>query len=366
MVMPARQIVHGVVSLEECSLRDLADVLVLDQVVDVRSVATSGDQPRQAEFGEVLRDGSRTGTDVLGEAVHRVLTVEQCPDDPKPGRIGEQLEQIDGDRDLGVVGIYSLHSNAYSSALWLWHAGAGRRRGDQVTRVMQIISLVPSVTETLIAWQRPPMACTRFCEQPDLLHVGGTKDPDIDRIVELEPDLVIVDAEENRREDYDALVSQGIRVHVLHVRSLADVDPTMQRLAHRIEAEWVPTTYGRGPEPVRLRAFVPIWRRPWMALGTPTYGASLLALLGVATVFADDGPYPTVLLDDVMARHPDVVLAPSEPYPFTARQLPELSSVAPTVFVDGKDLFWWGTRTAGAVQRLAGVLAEVAPAERPT
>ncbi len=74
-----------------------------------------------------------------------------------------------------------------------------------------------------------------------------------------------------------------------------------------------------------MTAFVPIWRRPWMALGMPTYGASLLAHLGVATVFGDDGPYPTIELEDAIVRHPDVVLAPSEPYPFTRRQLPELS-----------------------------------------
>jgi hypothetical protein len=88
----------------------------------------------------------------------------------------------------------------------------------------------------------------------------------------------------------------------------------------------------------------------------PTYGASLLAHLGVTSVFAGDGPYPTVELDDAIARRPDVVLAPSEPYPFTRRQLPELSSVAPTTFVDGKDLFWWGARTPGAIERLSEVL----------
>jgi hypothetical protein len=51
------------------------------------------------------------------------------------------------------------------------------------------------------------------------------------------------------------------------------------------------------------------------------------------------------------------VLAPSGPYPFTKRQLPELESVAPTVLVDGKDLFWWGVRTASALGRLAASLA---------
>jgi hypothetical protein len=70
---------------------------------------------------------------------------------------------------------------------------------------MKIVSLVPSVTETLLAWNIEPTACTRFCEQPSLRHVGGTKDPDIAAIVELKPDLVVVDREENRKEDAEAL-----------------------------------------------------------------------------------------------------------------------------------------------------------------
>jgi ABC-type Fe3+-hydroxamate transport system substrate-binding protein len=223
---------------------------------------------------------------------------------------------------------------------------------------MNIVSLVPSATETLISWGHPPVACTRFCEQPDLPHVGGTKDPNIDKIVELGPDLVVVDEEENRREDHDALVARGVPVHVFRIRSLEDVNPAMEELSHRIGARCQPFILPQ-PEITRITAFVPIWRRPWMALGMPTYGASLLAHLGVATEFGDDGPYPTVELDDAIARHPDVVLAPSEPYPFTRRQLPELSSVAPTTFIDGKDLFWWGARTPGAVERLSAVLEDL-------
>jgi ABC-type Fe3+-hydroxamate transport system substrate-binding protein len=221
---------------------------------------------------------------------------------------------------------------------------------------MDVVSLVPSVTETLLAWGIEPVACTRFCEQPSRMQVGGTKDPDIEQIVSLRPDLVVVDEEENRREDYDALVAAGLHVHVLAIRDLADVDPAMNELAQRVGGYWEPVP-ARPPRPNRARAFVPIWRRPWMALGAPTYGTSVLTALGIENVFADD-PYPTVTLDEAAERHPGVVLAPSEPYPFTRRQLPELESVAPTVFIDGKDLFWWGARTTGALERLEAALSE--------
>jgi len=221
---------------------------------------------------------------------------------------------------------------------------------------VRIVSLVPSVTETLAAWGEDPVACTRFCERPDLPHVGGTKDPDIARIVELEPDLVVMDAEENRREDYDALVGVGTHVLGLHVRSLKDVAAEVSKLATRIGVTW---SSAQLPEAIaqHAQAFVPIWRRPWMALGAPTYGTSLLAHLGVANVFADRGPYPEVSLEEAAQRGPDVVLAPSEPYPFTTRQLPELRTVGPTVLVDGKDLFWWGVRTPDAISRLRDVVA---------
>jgi ABC-type Fe3+-hydroxamate transport system substrate-binding protein len=215
---------------------------------------------------------------------------------------------------------------------------------------------VPSITETLSSWGRTPVACTRFCERPDLPHVGGTKDPRIDDIVAWAPDLVVVDAEENRREDYEALVARGVPVHCTRVRTVADVVPTFVALARTLGAEpprWdIPTTIS----PSR-RAFVPIWRRPWMALGAPTYGASLLAHLGISTVFADDGPYPETTLEEARARHPDVVIAPSEPYPFAERHRDEMAHVAPVTFVDGRDLFWWGVRTPDAFVRLARVLA---------
>jgi ABC-type Fe3+-hydroxamate transport system substrate-binding protein len=244
--------------------------------------------------------------------------------------------------------------------------------GDGV-RVMtghpRVVSLVPSVTETLAAWGRDPVACTRFCERPDLPHVGGTKDPDVVAIAALGPDLVVLDAEENRREDHHDLVARGVPVHVLHIRSVDDLGPALDGLARALGVEPPPPATGSGvptlphvplpPDPPRVRAFVPIWRRPWMALGRPTYGASLLARLGVEVAFADRGPYPEITLEEVEDEGIDVVLAPSEPYPFTTRQLPELAPLAPVVFVDGRDLFWWGARTPGALTRLGAQLADL-------
>lgn len=221
---------------------------------------------------------------------------------------------------------------------------------------MRVVSLVPSLTETLLAWGVEPVAVTRFCEQPRFEAVGGTKDPDVARVIALAPDLVLVNDEENRREDHDALVAAGLDVHVVHITSVADVGPQLAALRARLGLAPAPFVV-RPPEPVRICAFVPIWRKPWMSLSSSTYGSSLLAHVGVGNALADaHDRYPEVALEDVVA---DVVLAPSEPYPFGERFRSELEVVAPVVFVDGQDLFWWGSRTPGAVERLKTITARL-------
>jgi ABC-type Fe3+-hydroxamate transport system substrate-binding protein len=232
------------------------------------------------------------------------------------------------------------------------------------------------VTETLLAWGVRPVACTRFCEQPDLPHVGGTKNPDVDAIVALHPDLVVMCVEENRVEDADALAQAGVATAALTVESLDDVEVALRALAELATAR---ADADADPAPARhdlaalatavadverreagLRAFVPIWKRPWMTMAATTYGSSLLASLGVVNVFADaPDRYPEVTLEDAAARRPDVVLAPSEPYPFAERHVPQLEEVAPVVLVDGQDLFWWGTRTPSALTRLATQLTRL-------
>jgi ABC-type Fe3+-hydroxamate transport system substrate-binding protein len=224
----------------------------------------------------------------------------------------------------------------------------------------RVVSLVPSVTETLLAWGVTPVACTRFCEQPDLPHVGGTKDPDVAGIVELGPDLVVLCVEENRREDADALTEAGIATAALSIDGVADVAPALRMLAGLVGVDRgrVQGLDASAPVGERLRAFVPVWKRPWMSLAGGTYGSSLLATIGVDNVFADaDDRYPIVTLEEARARRPDVVLAPSEPYPFRERHVPLLDEVAPVVLVDGQDLFWWGVRTPAAAQRLRGARA---------
>lgn len=254
----------------------------------------------------------------------------------------------------------------------------------------RIVSLVPSLTETLLAWGVEPAGVTRFCEVEGYPLVGGTKNPDIDAIVALTPDAVLMDREENRRADAEALQEAGLRVVAVHVRSVGDVEGALARVAEVVgrrpdgsqnggsqnhgSQNGGPQNGGPqnggprrdgaqqggapGPGPERIPVWVPIWRRPWMTIGADTYGSSILAAAGFDNVYAGaPDPYPTVDLDAARARGPAFVLAPSEPYPFRQKHRRELEQVAPTVFVDGRDLFWWGSRTPAAQRRLAQLAA---------
>jgi ABC-type Fe3+-hydroxamate transport system substrate-binding protein len=243
-----------------------------------------------------------------------------------------------------------------------------------VTSTIRVVSLVPSATETLLALGIAPIACTRFCEQPGIETVGGTKDPDVAQVALLEPDLVVVNDEENRLEDVERLAGLGLTTHDMSPRSVAEVGPAVAALAAAIGAEvpepFAPPAWSRWLEERRRepatgprRTFVVVWRRPWMTLAGDTYGSSLLQLAGCFNVFTGGGVrYPTVELADAAARRPELVILPTEPYPFKERHVPEVAAGIPGAevrIVDGQDLFWWGIRTPGAVDRLTGSLSGV-------
>ena len=237
--------------------------------------------------------------------------------------------------------------------------------------VRRVVSIVPSLTEAVAATAGGLLvAATDWCTHPpglDVPRIRGTKNPDVEKIVELRPDLVLANAEENRAPDLDALRAAGVSVYVTDIRTLDGAFVSLRRMLAvcgfpRVgwladaEAAWSAV-----PEPaVRRRAVVPIWRRPWMAVGRDTFTGAVLARLGVDNALADGSPdeysqrYPRI---DPAALPPhDLVVLPDEPYAFTADDGPE-AFAAPFVLVSGRLVTWYGPSLGEAARILPTLLA---------
>ncbi|GGX09848.1 ABC transporter substrate-binding protein [Streptomyces lomondensis] len=214
---------------------------------------------------------------------------------------------------------------------------------------------------------------TDWCTHPpglDAVRVGGTKNPKTDRILSLAPDLVIANEEENREPDLAALRAAGVEVLVTEVR---DVPQAFRELARVLDAcgvtarpRWLDEaeeTWSSLPRPAtRLTAVVPIWRRPWMVLGRDTFAGDVLARLGVDHVHATHPDrYPRILLDELRACAPDVVVLPDEPYRFTADDGPEAFPGLPCALVSGRHLTWYGPSLAEAPRVLGRALRAARP-----
>jgi len=251
----------------------------------------------------------------------------------------------------------------------------------------RIVSLVPSWTETLFALGlgERVVGVTKFCVAPaerveSLRKVGGTKNPDLRTIATLAPDLVIANAEENRREDVERMRSQRFPVLVTYPRTVpAAVESLLKigRLAGReAEAGAMAREITRTVSEVeadvgvwaklRLRAFCPIWKKPWMAFNADTYAHDVLRMMGFNNVYAAAGKrYPATTLDEAIELRPDVVLLPDEPYEFSDKDVDELRRVLPpglarrVLIVSGRDLHWYGVHMVSGLKSLAQRLARV-------
>jgi ABC-type Fe3+-hydroxamate transport system substrate-binding protein len=270
----------------------------------------------------------------------------------------------------------------------------------------RVVSLVPSDTYSVAA-----IGCggalvgrTDYCELPPdvvarLPSVGGTKNPRLEAILDLSPDLVIANQEENTRSDLEALAQKGARVLIAFPKRAADGLAHLARLAKifRVEGdaavkELLRAGYAavRDAEAARaskpaVRTFCPIWMKPLMTINHDTFMSDVLELAGAANVFADrerryplaadvsgaapiapgerDVRYPRVTLEEVAQRAPELVILPDEPHPFTdedaavfaAQPIPAAARGA-IVKTSGKDLCWYGARTVEGLPRVRALV----------
>jgi ABC-type Fe3+-hydroxamate transport system substrate-binding protein len=229
----------------------------------------------------------------------------------------------------------------------------------------RIVSLVPSLTEAIAASAPERLAgATDWCTHPadlDVARVRGTKNPDLAAIRALSPDLVVANQEENRELDVRRLRDAGVDVWVTRIETVEEALASMSRLFTEAlglaDPPWLveARSLWATPAPRRLAVAVPIWRDPWMVVGSATYTDDLLTQAGLANVLAHlDGRYPTVSADEIDSAGADVVLLPDEPYVFTADDGPE-AFTTPTRLVSGRLLTWYGPAMVEAYATLAAI-----------
>lgn len=233
-------------------------------------------------------------------------------------------------------------------------------------RVRRVVSIVPSLTEAVACSDRELLVgATDWCTHPadlDVARVRGTKNPDVAAIRALRPDLVVANQEENRPVDLDALRAAGVPVYVTDVRTLDGAFTSLARmlaacgLARPAWLDEAEQAWAAVAEPaVRRRAVIPIWRRPWMAVGRDTFTGALLTRLGVDNALCDDPERYPRFDPEALPAH-DLVVLPDEPYNFTAEDGPESFPGTQSVLVSGRLLTWYGPSLTEAARVLPALL----------
>jgi len=224
----------------------------------------------------------------------------------------------------------------------------------------RIVSLVPSLTETLVdlGAEDRIVGLTKFCVRPEHLRrertrIGGTKGVNLGAIMDLQPDLVLANLEENDAQDVMALEIAGIPCWVCDVRSverafqlLADLGQLVgcaekgEEMALEVRASWTRGQASFSP-PFQKVAYA-VWRSPWMWAGSDAYIQDVLRWWGWLP-WPEISRYPERTMDDVSAAGVEGVLLPSEPFPFKEIHLQEAGDL-PAHLVDGEMFSWYGSR----------------------
>lgn len=246
---------------------------------------------------------------------------------------------------------------------------------------MRIVSLCPSLTELVfdLGLGDSLVGITRFCVHPAegvrlIEKVGGTKTPKVARIIELAPDLVLLNEEENRIEDAKELRTAGVACHVSFPKTAIDTAGMVRSIGDAVDrpdeadriARAIEDAARRAREAattgVAVRFAYLIWREPLMTVTDDTFAGDLLRLSGGRNVFGDRPMrYPVVEAEELAAAGPDAVFLSTEPFPFQPKHVDEISrrtGLAPEIFhiVDGEMLSWHGSRTPAGIDYAVEVI----------
>jgi ABC-type Fe3+-hydroxamate transport system substrate-binding protein len=241
----------------------------------------------------------------------------------------------------------------------------------------RIVCLVPSITELLYSLQLEErvIGITKFCVHPvawkkEKTIIGGTKNIQIEKIRQLQPDLIIASKEENIKEQVDALQT----IAPVYTTDVVDFDSALAMIkqigaitrttkqAKAIEKRIVRNWEHLTPLTKRNNTLYLIWNKPYMTVGNDTYIHSILRKAGFSNILNDKTRYPE--LDEVGIKNlnPNIVLLSSEPYPFKATHIAEIKSILPKAvvkLVDGEYFSWYGARMLHAPEHIQELINEV-------
>lgn len=233
----------------------------------------------------------------------------------------------------------------------------------------RIISLVPSLTELIIDFGLGGQLIgrTRFCVHPaekvkTIPIIGGTKNPNIEKIIALKPDLIIANKEENTKKEVEEL-SKHVEVVVTEIDSVEEAIEWVQKLGVKLGVEEAAdqlitsverlTSMTNDFHPISTAYF--IWRQPWMTIGNDTYIHDIMNHFGLINIFGDQTRYPETNLSELASLSPELVLLSSEPYPFKKKHFQEIRINCPNsriLLVDGEWFSWYGSRMIPAFEGL--------------
>ncbi len=251
-------------------------------------------------------------------------------------------------------------------------------------RPKRVVSLVPSLTELLFDLESGDtlVGRTKFCVHPKsqlkaVTEIGGTKNPKLAEILELKPDLILANKEENREEDISALVKAGCQVWVTDVDHIQENIQVAQALGDLLESEAAALRLSESfrvsiesikslvPQEEELRVLYLIWKGPYMAAGSDTYINSVLMHCGLKNVTSDMGDnglrYPEITEEMISDLDIDVVLLSSEPFPFKTKHQEEIHATfgKSSVIVDGEAFSWYGSRLVKSVPFIQKTLHDI-------
>lgn len=227
---------------------------------------------------------------------------------------------------------------------------------------MKVISLVPSITETLFdlgLTSDEIIGRTKFCIHPqefvnDVEIIGGTKNLNIEKIRALKPDLIIANKEENVKEQVEELM-KDFKVLVTNVETLADNYDLIKQLGHLFGKDENALIFNLKTDEAfdipkseqSLKVAYLIWKDPYMTVGGDTFISRILEELGFENLFKDQKRYPEVQLEDL--KEADLILLSSEPFPFKEKHIVEIQDICvdqKMMIVDGEAFSWYGSHLA--------------------